>query len=197
MKKYILILLFIPLFAKGQGFNSTAKVPQQPFVVIKYGIDTTRISNDSLKVFFTQPIETYKDTTHTAVLRQISDSITSLINTTIRNNDSLQLVQIIDSLVNLTAILNELKHDCIGSNETYYINGTNTISINSSEVCSYTITVIEDTIGFTENGVTSPFNLPTGYSGTASFRNASNYLINSISFTGSSASSKAIIKIIK
>ena len=113
----------------------------------------------------------------------------------------LLLIQLKDTLINtnvlLTNIHNEVKKDCIGSNETYYINGTNTISINSSEVCSYTITVIEDNVIYTENSVTSPFDLPVGYSGTASFKNGANYLINSVSFTGTTANSKAIIKVIK
>lgn len=97
----------------------------------------------------------------------------------------------------LQRIEENTKSDCIGSNETYYINGTNTITLLASEVCSYAITVIEDVVSFTENGVTSPFNLPVGYSGSTSFKNGSKYLVNQVSFTGANATSKAIIKIIK
>jgi hypothetical protein len=75
----------------------------------------------------------------------------------------------------LQRIEENTKSDCIGSNETYYINGTNTITLLASEVCSYAITVIEDVVSFTENGVTSPFNLPTAYSGSTSFKMALNY----------------------
>jgi hypothetical protein len=97
----------------------------------------------------------------------------------------------------LQRIEENTKSDCIGSNETYYINGTNTITLLASEVCSYAITVIEDVVSFTENGVTSPFNLPTAYSGSTSFKNGSKLLVNQISFTGVNATSKAIIKVIK
>jgi len=114
------------------------------------------------------------DTTHTAILREISDTLT-----------------------HLAEIVNELKSDCIGSNETYYINGTNTITLNASEVCSYTVTVIEEKLQYSENGVTSPFDLPVGYTGSSSFKNGSKFLINQVSFTGTTANSKAIIKIIK
>ena len=141
------------------------------------------------------------DTTRIAILTEIKDSIGSLIIATKKNNDSLQLALIIDSLTQTNIILskieNLLKKDCIGSNETYYINGTNNIFLNSSEVCSYTVTVIDGEVSYTENGVTSPFNLPTGYTGTTSFKNGANYLINSVSFTGVSGLSKAIIKVIK
>ena len=114
-----------------------------------------------------------------------------------KNNDSLQLAQIIDSLTNLSAIVNELKSDCTGSNETYYINGTNTITLNASEVCSYTVTVIEEKLQYSENGVASPFDLPVGYTGSNSFKNGTKFLINQVSFTGTTGNSKAIIKIIK
>ena len=137
------------------------------------------------------------DTTHEAILAQIKDSITSLITATLKNNDSLQLAQIIDSLTNLSAIVNELKSDCTGSNETYYINGTNTITLNASEVCSYTVTVIEEKLQYSENGVASPFDLPVGYTGSNSFKNGTKFLINQVSFTGTTGNSKAIIKIIK
>jgi hypothetical protein len=114
------------------------------------------------------------DTTHTAILREISDTLT-----------------------HLAEILNELKSDCIGSNETYYINGTNSVTINASEVCSYTITVIGGDVDFSENGVSSPFSFPNGYTGSSSFKNGTKFLINQITFTGTNGSSKAIIKIIK
>jgi hypothetical protein len=121
------------------------------------------------------------------------DSLLSLI----QKQDStinLNLVNITDSISKLITIETP---DCIGSNETYYINGTNSVTINASEVCSYTITVIEDEVTFTENGSTSPFNLPVGYTGTSSFKSATRFLINKVSFTGANATSKAIIKVIK
>ena len=266
-------------------------------------LDSTsvRLLNDSIKVYFTQPIEINKDTTHNAILSEIKELLT-LINsrvdttqqdtsldktikldstlvriindtinvrfidstyytqldsikyylsiddsieicfdtitfqtyvtnlpTTICNGDSAVRVQLCNTDSTLNAIVRtkidttnailyrieskassdtthetilqrieeNTKSDCIGSNETYYINGTNTITLLASEVCSYAITVIEDVVSFTENGVTSPFNLPTAYSGSTSFKNGSKLLVNQISFTGVNATSKAIIKVIK
>lgn len=159
--------------------------------IVRTKIDTTNA------ILYRIENKASSDTTHEAILRSISDSITTLITATIRNNDSLQLAKIIDSLTNLSTIVNELKSDCIGSNETYYINGTNTITLNASEVCSYTVTVIEEKLQYSENGVTSPFDLPVGYTGSSSFKNGSKFLINQVSFTGTTANSKAIIKIIK
>ena len=266
-------------------------------------LDSTsvRILNDSIKVWFTQPLEVSKDTTHQTILSEIKELLTvinsrvdttqqdtsldktikldstlvRIINdtinvrfidstyytqldsikyylsiddsieicfdtitfqtyvtnlpTTICNGDSAVRVQLcnVDSTLNaivrtkidttnailyrieskassdtthetiLQRIEENTKSDCIGSNETYYINGTNTITLLASEVCSYAITVIEDVVSFTENGVTSPFNLPTAYSGSTSFKNGSKLLVNQISFTGVNATSKAIIKVIK
>jgi len=110
---------------------------------------------------------------------------------------NLNLLSIIDSLAALTTIVNELQLDCIGSNETYYIDGTNSITLNASEVCSYTITVIGGDVDFSENGVSSPFSLPNGYTGSNSFKSGTKYLVNQIVFTGTNGSSRAIIKIIK
>lgn len=159
--------------------------------IVRTKIDTTNA------ILYRIENKATKDTTHEYILRSINDSIHTLINSTIRNNDSLQLSQIIDSLTNLSAIINELKSDCIGSNETYYINGTNTVTLNASEVCSYTVTVIEEKLQYSENGVSSPFDLPVGYTGSNSFKNGSKFLINQVSFTGTTGNSKAIIKIIK
>ncbi len=110
---------------------------------------------------------------------------------------NLNLLSIIDSLAALTTIVNELQLDCIGSNETYYIDGTNSITLNASEVCSYTITVIGGQVDFSENGVSSPFSLPNGYTGSNSFKSGTKYLVNQVVFAGTNGSSKAIIKIIK
>jgi len=134
-------------------------------------IDTT---NAILYRIESKPSSNNLDTTHNAVLREISDTLT-----------------------HLSEIVNELKSDCIGSNETYYIDGTNSVTINASEICSYTITVIGGDVDFSENGVSSPFSLPNGYTGSNSFKNGTKFLINQITFTGTAGSSKAIIKIIK
>lgn len=117
------------------------------------------------------------------------------------NNDEQTLKPILDTLSDQNSILKDYflkqENDCIGSNETYYIDGTNTITLNASEVCSYTVTVIEEKLQYSENGVSSPFDLPVGYTGSNSFKNGSKFLVNQVSFTGTTGNSKAIIKVIK
>ena len=126
-----------------------------------------------------------------------SDTTQNLLLSQKIDTTNLNLLSIIDSLAALTTIVNELQLDCIGSNETYYIDGTNSITLNASEICSYTITVIGGDVDFSENGVSSPFSLPNGYTGSNSFKSGTKYLVNQVVFTGNSGSSKAIIKIIK
>ncbi len=290
--------LFYALINKGYD---TSQVDTALDKHILLDSTSVRILNDSIKVWFTQPLEVSKDTTHQTILSEIKELLTVINNrvdttqqdtsldksikldstlvriindtlnvrfidstyytqldsikyylslddsieicfdtitfqtyvtnlpTTICNGDSAVRVQLCNTDSTLNAIVRtkidttnailyrieskassdtthetilqrieeNTKSDCIGSNETYYINGTNTITLLASEVCSYAITVIEDVVSFTENGVTSPFNLPTAYSGSTSFKNGSKFLINSLSFTGINANSKAIIKVVK
>ena len=277
--------LFYALINKGYD---TSQVDTALDKHILLDSTSVRILNDSIKVWFTQPLEVSKDTTHQTILSEIKELLTvinsrvdttqqdtsldksikldstlvRIINdtlnvrfidstyytqldsikyflslddsieicfdtitfqtyvtnlpTTICNGDSAVRVQLCNTDSTLNAIVRtkidttnailyrieskassdtthetilqrieeNTKSDCIGSNETYYINGTNTITLLASEVCSYAITVIEDVVSFTENGVTSPFNLPTAYSGSTSFKNGSKLLVNQISFTG-------------
>lgn len=126
-----------------------------------------------------------------------SDTTQNLLLSQKIDTTNINLLSIIDSLAALTTIVNELQLDCIGSNETYYIDGTNSITLNASEICSYTITVIGGDVDFSENGVSSPFSLPNGYTGSNYFKSGTKYLVNQVVFTGNSGSSKAIIKIIK
>ena len=126
------------------------------------------------------------------------DSFYALINELKTIDDSLVLKSILDTLSDQNSILKDyFLNDCVGSNETCYINGTNTSALNASEVCSYTVTVIEEKLQYSENGVSSPFDLPVGYTGSNSFKNGSKFLINQVSFTGTTGNSKAIIKVIK
>ena len=89
------------------------------------------------------------------------------------------------------------KCDCTGSNDIEYINGTNTITLTSGTFCSYSVTVIEGSILFTENSKTAPFNFTVGVSEGDSNKGGCNFLTNSVVMTGSTASTKAIISIIR
>ena len=205
MKIFFLFILggFSSIVFGQSGFNPP-KITE-PLKVENIGFDTVRVL-DSVRVYFEKiPLDTSNKAILLSILDTLSennksqrDSFNALINEAKTIDDSLVLKTILDTLSDQNSILKHyLKSDCIGSNETYYINGTNTITLNSSEVCSYTITVIEDKVSFTENGISSPFDLPVGYSGSNSFRDGSKFLINQVFFTGTSINSKAIIKVIK
>lgn len=119
--------------------------------------------------------------------------------TTVCNGDSAVRVQICNSDTSHQYILNEINNNikikCSGLNRRYYIDGTNTITINSSTVCSYSITVLEDAIQITEDGITSPFQFNTGYS--TSNSNFGKLLNNSIMITGVAPGAKAVITTIE
>ena len=167
-----------------------------------------QIANDTLSALYRNAL--VKDSLKLLAL----DNLVRNTDTLIRNTDTIKnylyqiklkqdtsnllLTEIRDSIGSLKSYFGDLlKEDCTGSNETYYINGQNTISINSSEICSYSITVIEDEVVYRENGITSPFNLPVSYNNTVSFKQGTKYLLSPIQFTGLNLNSKAIVKVIK
>ena len=203
---FILVVFFSSIVFGQSGFNPP-KITQ-PLAVTNIGIDTVRVL-DSVRVYFDQsPLDTSNRAILLLILDSLSennkaqrDSFNALINELKTIDDSLILKNILDSLSDQNSILKDYflkqENDCIGSNETYYINGTNTITLNASEVCSYTVTVIEEKLQYSENGVSSPFDLPVGYTGSNSFKNGSKFLVNQVSFTGTTGNSKAIIKVIK
>jgi len=203
---FILVVFFSSIVFGQSGFNPP-KITQ-PLAVTNIGIDTVRVL-DSVRVYFDQsPLDTSNRAIVLLILDSLSennkaqrDSFNALINELKTIDDSLILKNILDSLSDQNSILKDYflkqENDCIGSNETYYINGTNTITLNASEVCSYTVTVIEEKLQYSENGVSSPFDLPVGYTGSNSFKNGSKFLVNQVSFTGTTGNSKAIIKVIK
>jgi len=203
---FILVVFFSSIVFGQSGFNPP-KITQ-PLAVTNIGIDTVRVL-DSVRVHFEQ---SQLDTSNRAIVLLILDSLSennkaqrdsfnALINELKTIDDSLVLKSILDSLSDQNSILKDYflkqENDCIGSNETYYINGTNTITLRASEVCSYTVTVIEEKLQYSENGVSSPFDLPVGYTGSNSFKNGSKFLVNQVSFTGTTGNSKAVIKVIK
>jgi len=203
---FILVVFFSSIVFGQSGFNPP-KITQ-PLAVTNIGIDTVRVL-DSVRVYFDQsPLDTSNRAILLLILDSLSennkaqrDSFNALINEVKTIDDSLILKNILDSLSDQNSILKDYflkqENDCIGSNETYYINGTNTITLNASEVCSYTVTVIEEKLQYSENGVSSPFDLPVGYTGSNSFKNGSKFLVNQVSFTGTTGNSKAVIKVIK
>ena len=203
---FILVVFFSSIVFGQSGFNPP-KITQ-PLAVTNIGIDTVRVL-DSVRVYFDQsPLDTSNRAILLLILDSLSennkaqrDSFNALINELKTIDDSLILKNILDSLSDQNSILKDYflkqENDCIGSNETYYINGTNTITLNASEVCSYTVTVIEEKLQYSENGVSSPFDLPVGYTGSNSFKNGSKFLVNQVSFTGTTGNSKAVIKVIK
>jgi len=203
---FILVVFFSSIVFGQSGFNPP-KITQ-PLAVTNIGIDTVRVL-DSVRVYFDQsPLDTSNRAILLLILDSLSennkaqrDSFNALINELKTIDDSLILKSILDSISDQNSILKDYflkqENDCIGSNETYYINGTNTITLNASEVCSYTVTVIEEKLQYSENGVSSPFDLPVGYTGSNSFKNGSKFLVNQVSFTGTTGNSKAVIKVIK
>jgi len=203
---FILVVFFSSIVYGQSGFNPP-KITQ-PLAVTNIGIDTVRVL-DSVRVYFDQsPLDTSNRAILLLILDSLSennkaqrDSFNALINEVKTIDDSLVLKSILDSLSDQNSILKDYflkqENDCIGSNETYYINGTNTITLRASEVCSYTVTVIEEKLQYSENGVSSPFDLPVGYTGSNSFKNGSKFLVNQVSFTGTTGNSKAVIKVIK
>ena len=203
---FILVVFFSSIVFGQSGFNPP-KITQ-PLAVTNIGIDTVRVL-DSVRVYFDQsPLDTSNRAILLLILDSLSennkaqrDSFNALINELKTIDDSLILKNILDSLSDQNSILKDYflkqENDCIGSNETYYISGTNTITLNASEVCSYTVTVIEEKLQYSENGVSSPFDLPVGYTGSNSFKNGSKFLVNQVSFTGTTGNSKAVIKVIK
>jgi hypothetical protein len=207
---FILVVFFSSIVFGQSGFNPPKTTIAQPLQVENIGLDTV-IVLDSVRVYFDQS-QQILDTSNRAILLLVLDSLSennksqrdsfnALINEVKTIDDSLVLKSILDSLSDQNSILKDYfakqENDCIGSNETYYINGTNTITLNASEVCSYTVTVLEEKLQFSENGVSSPFNLPVGYTGSNSFKGGSKFLVNQVSFTGTTGNSKAIIKVIK
>ena len=200
-------MVFFSSIVFGQSGFNPPKITQ-PLAVTNIGIDTVRVL-DSVRVYFDQsPLDTSNRAILLLILDSLSennkaqrDSFNALINELKTIDDSLILKNILDSLSDQNSILKDYflkqENDCIGSNETYYISGTNTITLNASEVCSYTVTVIEEKLQYSENGVSSPFDLPVGYTGSNSFKNGSKFLVNQVSFTGTTGNSKAIIKVIK
>lgn len=166
---FILWVFFSSIVFGQSGFNPP-KI-NEPLKVENVGIDTVRVL-DSVRVYF------QNDTLNSGALSNILDTLS-------------------DQNTILKDYFLKQESDCIGSNETYYINGTNTITLSASEVCSYTIVVLEGDIDFTENGVPSPFPLNVGYSGSNSFKGGAKFLINQVSFTGLTGGSRAIIKVIK
>jgi len=203
---FILVVFFSSIVYGQSGFNPP-KITE-PLAVTNIGIDTVRVL-DSVRVYFDQsPLDTSNRAILLLILDSLSennkaqrDSFNALINEVKTIDDSLVLKSILDSLSDQNSILKDYflkqENDCIGSNETYYINGTNTITLRASEVCSYTVTVIEEKLQYSENGVSSPFDLPVGYTGSNSFKNGSKFLVNQVSFTGTTGNSKAVIKVIK
>jgi len=200
------VVFFSSIVFGQSGFNPP-KITE-PLAVTNIGIDTVRVL-DSVRVHFDQsPLDTSNRAIVLLILDSLSennkaqrDSFNALINELKTIDDSLILKNILDSLSDQNSILKDYflkqENDCIGSNETYYIKGTNTITLNASEVCSYTVTVIEEKLQYSENGVSSPFDLPIGYTESNSFKNGSKFLVNQVSFTGTTGNSKAVIKVIK
>jgi len=92
-------------------------------------------------------------------------------------------------------LINEVKVECNGINKNYYINGTNTIVLNSGTICSFSLLVLNDEVLYSENGISSPFNFQTGFS--LSKSNFSKLLNSNITITGRSGASQAIISVIE
>lgn len=87
--------------------------------------------------------------------------------------------------------------DCVGDNEVAYINGTTSFTLVGGTFCSYSFTVVRGEATLRENNILSPFTLPRGFTEGDDFKDACNFLQNTVTITGANATADIVISYIR
>jgi len=88
--------------------------------------------------------------------------------------------------------------ECVGDNQTFYIDGTNTVTLTGDTFCFYSIMVDRGSINVSEAGVPSPYDWQQGMPTTPITKNNACHLLqNDVIIVGSSSNARARISIIR